>query len=247
MGRTRVAAVALVVAALLSGCGTSTTPQVARARPPAQQCPEQQSAVLRALDRSTTHVDVTGDGRPDTVATVTAPGAPKPCRGIVAVRVAGDGVLSQHLIAAAVPMRGIRASVIGLPHLTGHAGAEVVVDTGAAADAILAQMFTVVDGRLRAMRVPDQPAGTFIVVGGGLMYPHGAGCTASGRLVLLRAAQTLDGKRFRVVRRTFTVAPDGVRFTRRSITRATVPVKQLSSRFPEFAGSHWQACTAAPS
>lgn len=247
MRRTRLAAVGMLAAALLAGCGTSATPQVARVRPPAQQCPAQQPAVTRALERATTHVDVTGDGRADTVAAVTVAGAAKPCRAILAVRVAGDGVLTRHLIAAAVPVRGLRARVIGVPRLGGRAGAEVVVDTGAAADAILAQMFTVVDGRLRAMHVPDQPDGSFIVVGGGVMFPRGAGCTAAGRLVLLRAAQTRDGERFRVVRRTFAVAPDGVRFARRSTTRATVPVNQLAARFPQFAGSHWQSCTAVAS
>jgi hypothetical protein len=97
------------------------------------------------------------------------------------------------------------------------------------------------------MRVPDQKDGSFIVVGGGVMYPHGAGCTAGGRLLLVQAAQTLDGKRARVVRRAFTVDPDGVHFTRRSVTRATVPVDQLSARFPQLATSHWQPCTAAAS
>lgn len=248
MGRTRGTTVGLLAAAaLLAGCGTATTPNITRARPPAVQCPGQQAAVMRALARSTTHADVTGDGRADTVAAISAPGAAKPCRGIVAVRVAGDGVLSRHLIPAAVPIRGIRARLVGFPYLGDRPGAEIVVDTGAAADAVLAQMFTVVDGRLRAMRVPDQPDGSFIMVGGGVVVPRGAGCTPGGRLVLVRAAQTLDGKHFRVVRRTFSVAADGVRFTRRSVTRATVPVKQLASRFPEFAGAHWQACTAAPS
>ena len=240
---------------LLTGCGTAGTPGATRLQPQSQpslptaspQCPRQQAVVDRALARSTLRVDVTGDGRPDTVAAATDPSAAEPCRAFVAVRVAGGGVLARHLIPAAIPVRGIRARIAGLPHLGDRPGAQVVVDTGAAADAVLAQLFTVVGGRLRAVRVPDQPDGSFIVVGGGVMFPRGAGCTVGGRLVLVRAAQLHDGRRFRVVRRTFVLAPDGVRFNRRTVTRATVPVRVLGARFPELAGPHWRACTPAPS
>jgi hypothetical protein len=208
--------------------------------------PHQQAVVARALDRSHLRVDVTGDGQPDTVAAASDPGAVKPCRGFVAVRVSGGGVYAAHLIPAAVPIRGIRARVVGVPRLGGRAGADIVVDTGAAVDAVLAQLFTFTGGRLRAVHVPDQQDGSFIVVGGGLMFPRGAGCTRNGRLILSQAAQTADGQWFRVTRRTYPLQPGGLGFTQPEATRATVPVNQLGVRFPEFVGPHWRACSSGP-
>ncbi|QWZ10027.1 hypothetical protein KRR39_10000 [Nocardioides panacis] len=187
-------------------------------------------------------MDVTGDGRPDRVAAASDPGAAKPCRGFVGVRASGGGTYFVHLIPAAVPIKGIRARIVGAPRLGQRPGAEIVVDTGAAVDAVLAQMFTFSHGRLRAVRVPDQPDGSFIVEGGGLIYPRGAGCTSAGRLLLSRAAQTADRKHFRVVRRTYGLAPDGLRLTALAAKQDTVPLRRLGERFPEFVGPHWTAC-----
>ena len=232
----------LVGLAALTGCGTAQPS--ARTAAAAPECPHQQAVVRRALEHSHLRVDVTGDGKPDTVAAASDPGAPKPCRGFVAVRVAGGGTYSLHLIPAAVPIKGILARVIGDPRLGRRAGSEIVVDTGGAADALLAQMFTFTGGRLRAVHVPDQPDGSFIVAGGGLIYPRGAGCTADGKLLLSQAEQTKDGKRFVVTRRTYELRPSGLGFTRTATEKATVPVSRLAVRFPEFVGRHWTLCTS---
>jgi hypothetical protein len=235
-----VTACSVVALVAVSGCAGTVEPQARVATSSA--CPREQALVRRALEGSHLRVDVTGDGEPDTVAVVSAPGSAKPCRGFVGVRVNGGGTYSRHLIPAAVPIKGIRARVVGVAHLGHRPGADIVVDTGAAADAVLAQMFTFVGGGLRAVHVPDQPDGSFIVEGGGLVYPRGAGCTADGRLVLSQAAQTSDGKRFRVTRRTYQLRRGGVRFTSPVVERATVPLNRLGARFPEFVGPHWTAC-----
>ena len=227
-----------------AGCGTGPEPSTPVAAAP--QCPNQQAVVAGALHRSHLRVDVSGDGRPDTVAAASDPGAAKPCRGFVAVRISGGGVYAAHLIPDAVPMQGFRARVVGVPRLGGRAGADIVVDTSAAVDAMLAQLFTFTGGRLRAVHVPGQPDGTFIVVGGGVVFPRGAGCTRDGRLIVSRAAQTADGQSFRVTRRTYPLRPDGLGFTEPEVTRATVPVNQLGVRFPEFVGPHWRACSGGP-
>ena len=241
-----VTAVILLVGLVgVSGCGANVEPKAQVAASP--ECPHEQAVVRRALERSHLRVDVTGDGKPDTVAAASDPGAAKPCRGFVGVRVNGAGTYSLHLIPAAVPIKGIRARVVGVPHLGQRPGADIVVDTGAAADAVLAQMFTFSGGRLHALHVPDQPDGSFIVAGGGVIYPRGAGCTADGRLLLSEAAQTNDGKRFRVTRRTYELGRGGLRFARRPVvTKATVPLNRLGARFPEFVGPHWTACTSTP-
>jgi hypothetical protein len=238
----------IMVAGLLAtaGCGSTVEPQQQVSVSPSPLCPDQQAVVRRALARSHLRVDVTGDGKPDTVAAASDPGAAKPCRGFVAVRVAGGGTYSRHLIPAAVPIKGIRAEVIGVPRLGARPGADIVVDTGGAVDAVLAQLFTFSGGRLRAVHVPDQPDGSFIVSGGGLMYPRGAACTAGGRLVLSQAEQSGDGKRFRVVRRTYQLRPDSTSFARPEVERGTVPVRKLGARFPEFVGPHWSACSSSP-
>ena len=234
---------AVIVVGLLavSGCGGAAEPRAQVAG--SSKCPHEQALVRRALERSHLRIDVTGDGKLDTVAAASDPGAAKPCRGFVGVRVNGAGTYSAHLIPAAVPIKGIRARIVGLPYIDDRHGAEVVVDTGAAADAVLAQMFTFFGGGLRALHVPDQPDGSFIVEGGGVIYPRGAGCTADRRLILSQAAQTSDGKRFRVTRRTYQLRRGGLGFSGPEVEKATVALNRLGARFPEFVGPHWTACT----
>jgi hypothetical protein len=242
--RCRQILIPLVTVFVAASCGAGPDPPARVAAAP--QCPHQQAVVAGALDRSHLRVDVTGDGEPDTVAAASDPVAAKPCRGFVAVRVSGGSVYAAHLIPDAVPIRGVRARVVGVPRLGGRAGADIVVDTGAAVDAVLAQLFTFAGGRLRAVHVPDQQDGSFIVVGGGLMYPRGAGCTRDGRLIVSQAAQTANGQAFRVTRRTYPLQRGGLGFAEPKVARATVPVNQLGVRFSEFVGPHWRACSGGP-
>ena len=235
------AAGALVAGAMtLPSCGSTlqTTSFVT-----SDDCPREQALVGRALDRSRLRVDVSGDGRLDKVAVASDAGAAKPCRGFVGVRVRGGSTYSTHLIPNAVPIKGLRARIVGLPQLGNRPGAQIVVDTRAAVDSVLAQMFALADGALRPVRVPEFKDGTFIVEGGGVVYPHGAGCTTDRRMVLSQASQTKDGKRFHVSRRTYEVRGKRVRFSKPEVERTTVPVNQLVNRFPEFTGPHWKACT----
>jgi hypothetical protein len=206
-------------------------------------CAREQALVRRALDRSTLRVDVGGDGRLDKVAVASDPGAAKPCRAFVGVRVRGGSTYSTHLFPGAVPVKGLRARIVGLPRLGDAPGAQVVVDTAAAVDSVLGQMFTLAGGALRPVRVPGFGDGTFIIEGGGVVYPSGASCTSDGRLVLSEAAQSKDGERYRVTRRTYDAHGARVRLTDPVVKRATVPVDRLVVRFPEFAGPHWKACT----
>lgn len=234
----------LIAASVLPACGSSTVRTAAFVT--SGDCPREQAQVRRALDRSSAlRVDVNGDGRLDRVAVVSDPGAPKPCRAFVGVRVQGGSTYSTHLIAAAVPIKGLQAEVVGLPHLGKRRGAEIVVDTKAAVDSVLGQMFALSRGALRAVRVPELGDGTFIIAGGGIMFPYGAGCTSDGRMVLSQASQTKDGRHYRVTRRTYQVRGEPLRLVRPVRTTATVRVDQLVSRFPEFTGPHWRACGGA--
>jgi hypothetical protein len=246
-------AAALVCVLLLTSCGQGDpeveqgSEQVGAPAPgvvTSGQCEREETLVRRALDRSSIRADVDGDGRLDEVAVASDPGADEPCRGFVGVRIQGGPTYSTHLFARAVPFEGLPARIDGLPDLGDEPGAQIVVDTRAAVDAVLGQMFTLTGGRLQPVEVPGSEGGTFIVEGGGVIYPHGAGCTTDGRLVLTEAAQTRDGKNYRVTRRTYEVHGDGRRFGDAEVEREAVPVDELVNRFPEFARPHWEDCAA---
>ena len=231
-------------ATALPACGTETTTQTEPAEVVTSgECPGEAAVVRRALDQSRVKADVDGDGRPDTVAVASRPEAAKPCRALVGVRVHGGSTYSTHLIPNASPVKGLPAEVVGLPLLANQSGAHIVVDTKAAVDSVLAQMFTLASGRLLAVEVPGLDEGTFIVEGGGLTFPHGAACTAGGRMVLTEAALTKDGKRYRVTRRTYEVEGPESRFGDPVVEKATVDVNELAASFPEFTDPHWKDCT----
>lgn len=235
------AAAALLVGGLaLPACGSteSTADFVTSGA-----CDGERAAVQRALARSTLRVDVDGDGQLDKVAVVTRPDAGRRCRVLVGVRLQDGSTYSTHLFPAAVPFKGLRARIVGLPDLGEAKGAEIVVDTRAAVDAVLAQLFTLTPAGLHRVRVPVFDNGTFIVEGGGVVYPYGAGCTADGRMILSTAEQSSDGKTFDVTRKTYSLGGERLRFADPEVTTDTVPVDRLADRFPEFTHPHWKACT----
>lgn len=242
---------ALLAGALtLTACGpavqsTSQTSDPATRYVTSGTCAREKALVSRALDRSKIRADVNGDGRLDRVAVAWDFGAAKPCRAFVGVRVKGGPTYSTHLIPHAAPIKGLRPEVVGLPRLGNGRRAQVVVDTRAAVDAQVAQMFTIAGGRLRAVDVPGFPDGAFIVDGGGVVYPHAAACTAEGRMVLSSAAQSKNGKTYRVTRRTYGVRGERVRLVDPVVEHSTVPVRLLVKQFPEFVGPHWAACGGA--
>jgi hypothetical protein len=205
-------------------------------------CARERAVVRRALERSTLRVDVNGDGRLDKVAAATDHDAGRRCRAFVGVRVKGGATYSMHLYRGAVPPKGFRARIVGLPDL-GTTGAEIVVDTKARTDSMLAQMFTLTDRGLRRVMLPAFEDGTFVVEGGGVTYPRGAACTADGGLRLSMATQSADGRRYRVTRHSYDVRGDRIRLTDAVVGSAAIRADRLVDRFPEFARPHWRACT----
>jgi hypothetical protein len=193
-------------------------------------------------ERSTLRVDVDGDGRLDKVAVATDHDAGRRCRAFVGVRVKGGSTYSTHLYRGAVPPKGSRAQIVGLPDF-GTTGVEIVVDTKARTDSMLAQMFTLTDRGLRRVMLPAFEDGTFVVEGGGVTYPRGAGCTAGGRLRLSMATQSDDGKRYQVTRHSYAVRGDRIRLTDAVVRSATIRADRLVDRFPELARPHWRDCT----
>jgi hypothetical protein len=206
-------------------------------------CARERGLVRRALERSTLRVDVSGDGRLDKVAVATDHDAGKRCRAFVGVRVRGGSTYSTHLYRGAVPPKGARATIAGLPTLGDRAGAEIVVDTHARTDSVLAQMFTLTGKGLRRVHLAAFEDGTFVVEGGGVTYPRGARCTADGDLHLSMASQVEKGKRYEVTRHTYDMYGGHGRFRDVVVKAAAIPSDRLVERFPEFARPHWKACT----
>ena len=111
------------------------------------------------------------------------------------------------------------------------------------ADSALAQLFTLMRTALVRVDVPGRTDGNVVVEGGGVTYPRGAGCTASGRPVVSRSSARDRGTRVRVVRHTYPVRGDRLRFLAATAVRTTVAAAGLDGRFPELAGPHFRACT----
>jgi hypothetical protein len=241
-----VAAALVASGTALGACGSTDTgaPGGASTAPfvTSGDCPREKALVRRALARSTVRVDVSGDGVEDRVAVASDASAEQGCRGFVGVRVAGGSTYSTHLFRLAVPLKGLPARIMATPHLGDGAGAQIVVDTRAAADALLGQMFTLTGSGLRVVRVPPFRDGTFIVEGGGVVYPQGTACTTDGRLVHSEAALSKDGKRYRVTRRTYELLSDGLRVGDPEVKTGAVATRSLVQRFPEFGRPHWSAC-----
>jgi len=243
MGLERVVTAGLIAVAAFvsSACGPD---RLATEFVTSGDCADEQSVVRQALDTSRQRVDVNGDGRLDTVAVASAPTAPSPCRAFLGVRMNGGSTYSTHLFPRAVPVPGLRAEVVALPRLANRPGTQIVIDTKAAVDSVLAQMFSFTGDSLQPVDVPGSQDGTFIVTGGGVIYPHGAGCTSDGRMILSRASQTSNGKAYRVNRRTYELRAEPLRLAAPELESATVAVNRLVTRYPEFAGRHWRACEA---
>ena len=206
-------------------------------------CTRERAVVRRALERSTLRVDVDGDGWLDKVAVVTDHEAGKRCRAFVGVRVKGGSTYSTHLYRGAVPPKSFRARIVGLPDLGDAPGGEIVVDTRARADSMLAQMFTLTARGLRRVMLPAFEDGTFVVEGGGVTYPRGAACTAAGGLHLSMAMQSADGKRYQVTRHSYDVRGERIRLANAVVKAVTIRADRLVERFPEFTRPHWLACT----
>ena len=205
-------------------------------------CPREGRLATDALAGKVQSVDVDGDGAPDDVALAVDDNARAACRAFVAVRTAAGATYSAAFDASAVPPGGaIKPRIIGFPDL-GDPGAEIVVDTAARADGALAQLFTLTDAGLVRVAAPASEDGNFLVEGGGVTYPQGAGCTADRALVLSMASAVKGGKEYEVTRQTYGVTGDDLTFSGPTMTTRTVSAARLTVAFPEFGSPHFDAC-----
>jgi hypothetical protein len=233
-------AVAAVVVAGLTYATTSRTGAGEAAAPrtvTGSSCERESALVDAALRRSSTTADVDGDGAPDRVAVAVDDEGRPGCRTFLGVRTAAGTTYSTAMPDASTNPLPFPPDVIGLPRL-GDDGAEIVVDTHAAADGALAQMFTLTGSGLVQVEVPGIGNG-FYVEGGGVTAPNGADCRADGALLLSRAA--LDGQRYQVTRRYYTLTQDRLVAAEPPST-SEVAGDDLIREFPEFAAPHFAAC-----
>jgi hypothetical protein len=204
-------------------------------------CPDEARLVSDALGGKVQQADVDGDGSPDDVVVAVDESAKPACRVFVGVRTAAGTEYSTALDPSALPAAGATPTVIGFPDL-GDPGAEIVVDTGARADGALAQLLTLTPDGLVRVPVPAFEDGNFLVEGGGVTNPQGAGCTADRALVLSLASAVKHGTRYQVTRQTYRVTGDDLHFSGPRIISRTVPAARLATDFPEFQSPHFDAC-----
>lgn len=201
-------------------------------------CAHESALVAAALRRRWVPADVDGDGVPDRLAVAVDEGGRAGCRTFLGVRTSAGTTYSSALPDATATPLPFPPEVIGVPDLGDDAGSEIVVDTHARADGALSLLYTLTDSGLVRVRVPGSRDGSFIVEGGGVTAPHGAGCDRAGALVLSTAQ--MHGQRFEVTRRVFTL--DGYRLVPESSRTHDIPADDLARRFPEFVGPHFAAC-----
>jgi hypothetical protein len=205
-------------------------------------CRREAQVVTEALAGKVQRADLDGDRTPDDVVLAVDDKAGPECRAFVGVRTADGTTYSTPFAASAVPPGGaIGPRLIGFPDL-GDPGAEIVVDTAARADGALAQLFTLTDAGLVRVPAPAFEDGNFVVEGGGVTNPQGAGCTADRALVLSMASAVDRGRKYEVTRQSYGVTGDQLRFTGPTITTRTVPATGLTTEFPEFGSPHFDAC-----
>jgi hypothetical protein len=237
----------------LSGCslaadGTTSAPVTESTGGPAYtlntstDCRAEERLARRALAKTDVRVDVDGDGRRDKVAVITDGDARPACRVFVAVKVRGGDGHSNALDRSAVPSRAVDARIEALPDLGNDPGSEIVVDTRAKVDGILAQLFTLTTDGLTRVPMPAFEDGNFYVEGAGVTNPRGASCTSKGAMVLSMAT-ALDHGRYEVTRHVYPVKGDALRLTGPRMSVARVPGGQLVDEFPEFGAPHFTACS----
>jgi len=234
-----VAAVAMASSGSAGAAGTPGSPRTS-ALFTSGTCEHEAALITAALDTDWVPADVDGDGATDRVATATDHGAAPRCRAFVGVRTADGTSYSTVLEAPAVPPPGMQAELIGLPDLGTDGRADLVVDTHLMVDGALAQLFTLADQALHRVHVPAFEDGNFVVEGGGVLSPRGAGCTSDGSLVLSMAL--LDGDAYEVTRHVYPVTGGPLRLESPGVTSDKVPGDQLTARFPEFATPHFADC-----
>jgi len=203
-------------------------------------CARESALVGAALRRDEgVPADVDGDGAPDRVVVAADEHGEPGCRAFVGVRTATGTTYSTAMgdvFGRRLPP--FPPEVIGVPVLGRGTGAEIVVDTHARADGALAQLFTLTDAGLVQVMVPGGEDGTFLVEGGGISAPQGAGCRADGTLVVSGAA--IHGQSFDVTQRSYSLTGD--RLSETGSTTRKVPGNDLAKQFPEFLGPHFKAC-----
>ncbi|MDQ1602979.1 MAG: hypothetical protein QOE01_824 [Actinomycetota bacterium] len=205
------------------------------------QCPNGVGVALTAVEGAAGRADIDGDGVPDTVALGRDSSAAPQCSWFVVVQTAGDTVYSAPFDRSALPPHGFPPRIVAFPMLGHDAGAEVVVDTRAGADATVAQLFTFAGGKLVHVADPTSRDGNLILDGGGVNYPRATGCTADGLLTEISAAST-GRATFAVTESRLVLSGERLREVRHHVTRH-VPGKQLVARFPALRGYDFGPCT----
>ena len=252
-GSARLLTTAATVAATMMGLAVAVGGSASVAAPRAgsstsydlhtsSDCRSEKRLAHRGIAHPDRRVDVDGDGRRDKVAVVTDIDKRRACRVVVVVKVRGGDAYSAVLDRTAVPPRGVRAQIEALPDLGNDPGAEIVIDSRAKADGVLAQLFTLTRHGLERVPMPAFEDGNFYVEGGGVTYPRGASCNARGAMILSMAI--LEHGRYEVTRHVYPVTGDDLRLTGPRMKVAHVPGDELVSRFPEFGSRHFAACSS---
>lgn len=236
-------AVAAVTYAVNSG---TTEPAPGPAAPPRVvtdgSCAKTTALVDRALRQGGVPADVDGDGATDQVVIAVDKNGEPGCRTFLGVRTAAGTTYSTAMPDATPEPLPFPAEVIGVPQLGDAPGAEIVVDTHARADGAYAQLYTLTDSGLRLVSVPGTEDDSFLVEGGGVTAPYGAGCRSNGDLLLSNAAAR--GRDFEVTQRVYSLRGDRL-VEMQPPSTSEVSGNDLIRQFPEFASPHFAACDGA--
>ena len=248
--RSSIFAIAVLTIALAACDGGETSQPQAEAttaRPsPSFDCTEEQQLIdnFSLGTGNALNGDVDGDGSIDVAQIILDEDGEPGCEAFLAVELA-DGIVSRPIWPAGATGGLPQPSIYALVDVDGRPGVEVIVNEAGGASTQFVAVYTMIDGDLEWLRLPDSETGLF-AYGGSVGHLEAVDCAAGGELVVTQAVpgqgdEALEKALYDVERTTYRIEDNSLQQV--STEMDQVPIARLDS-YREFRGTPFGTCSS---